>query len=261
MVLEQLRSASPTGAATRDEEFEIYYNEVQSTKSLTAWLVDPSINPVATAAQVKDNLKLAYTHAAQWVLLAKQTAPCIDRLFGTINVIVTDRAHNDWFTGEILPAQVPAASNFGTSSAIGAASTIGAETRDAVIRGFAVGYFRQTAPGILPAAPAASCTWQQARAQIGTYFDNTRKNLAFTFTVDDLGAIVWAQWVSAGSQANVSTILNLAKEVKCIYPAVDQFNVIIVDAEGVVLLIGSLPKDGIQNLDINKFQILVQKTG
>ncbi|HZU86214.1 MAG TPA: hypothetical protein VFF78_01950, partial [Anaerolineaceae bacterium] len=104
---------------------------------------------------------------------------------------------------------------------------------------------------------AGSCTWIEAKEHLGYHFSAERQNVAFQFTIDDLGIHVWAQW--DGPQDDIIlmvSLMNVLTELQCLYPVPDDVIIIGLTEQGVVWRIGVLPGSAIQNMDIGQLTIM-----
>jgi hypothetical protein len=259
---------SPTSNCNRDRivknikadfpytEFSVNYNSIQGIDILSIWFVDPSIDPQVTDADIEKFDALAIAHSASISQKVNNQDECIESLFTIINPIVVDSAYHGWFSGSVELSKLPKIDN-------------PTETQmDAVQKSFQTTYLRQKTPQSTQAAPNSSCTWEDTRANIQRHFDPERANVSFQFILDESTTHVDAQWDSDIGELDESTwwalqmaaMLNVATELNCLFPAPTALNITVVDSSGKIELIGTLPEPNkpIDELDINKFQVLYQ---
>ena len=229
------------------DEFEVFYNIIQGTSTLTIWYVDQDINPDASGDEIEQNVQYALRNAA---LVSQQLArqnPCIEELFTVINPIVVDENYNGWFSGQVDPANLPASENPSESEL------------ESIANAFKIGYMRTSSTEPEKPGPSGSCTWIETREKIQLHFSTDRENVSFYFVIDDLGANVWAQWDGPTDILALASILNIAMELDCLHPSPTQLLFVIVDENGKVGLIGMLPSEGIKSMDTNQIKILFKE--
>jgi hypothetical protein len=73
------------------------------------------------------------------------------------------------------------------------------------------------------------------------HFAPPRENVGFEFVLDETGINVYAQWDGEVDVTMIPTLLNVALELRCLHPPIDQLIVIVVDANGKINLIGQTP--------------------
>ena len=73
------------------------------------------------------------------------------------------------------------------------------------------------------------------------HFAPTRENVGFEFVIDETGINAYAQWDGEIDTTMLPVLLNVALELRCMYPPIDQLVVIMVDADGKINLIGQTP--------------------
>lgn len=220
-------------------EFTLIYNSFQGLDILNIWFVDPEIDPKAQDADLAPNAILALRHATALSHRLGRKDPCIGRLFTTINPIVVDSNYNGWFSGNIRPADLPGTDDL-TEAQI-----------EALEDAFEIAYWRRNPPAPQGPAPAASCTWAEARVRIQRHFNPSRENVGFMLVIDENGVKIYAQWDSdaklLGRDATqwwalqMASMLNVAMELPCLHPVPTALIVTVVDAEGAIELLGILP--------------------
>lgn len=217
------------------DEFAVHYNEIEGTRSLLVWFVDPEINPTATGGEIQANLDMALTHAAELSQKIRVQFPCVTELFDVINPIVVDQKYTGWFSGTLDPTIIPDEEAL-TSAEI-----------DQLVDKFTVGYLLEALPGPIP---AGSCNWSSVRESMQNHFSPERQNVAFYFVVDDFGANVWAQWDGPTDPIFMMTsLMNVMMELDCFIPTANLI-FIVVDKEGTTGLVGVVPQGDAGSMQI-----------
>jgi hypothetical protein len=237
-----LKSLKPLVTYT---EFDLTYNVILNTRALNIWYVEPKIDPNASGDQIAKNAALAQLSAAAVsAQLATGDARCLGAMVDVINPIVVDRNYNGWFSGTIKLSDAHA--------------NLPPENK---VNVFTVSYLR-TKPTILPAAaPAQSCKWIDARAKMQKHFAPARENVGFEFVIDETGINAYAQWDGEVDVTMIPALLNVALELRCMHPPIDQLVVIVVNADGKINLIGQTPGSAVRSANYasdvpNQFKIL-----
>ena len=226
-------------------EFDLTYNVILNNRALNIWFVEPKIDPNAVGDQIARNVSLAQVSAATVIAkLATGDAKCLGGMVGVINPIVVDRNYNGWFSGIIKLSD--------------ASANVPPENK---VSAFAVSYLRTKPAAPASAAPAQSCKWVDARAKMQKHFAPTRENVGFEFVLDETGINVYAQWDGEVDVTMIPTLLNVALELRCLHPPIDQLIVIVVDANGKINLIGQTPGSAVRSSNYandvpNQFKIL-----
>lgn len=226
-------------------EFDLTYNVILNNRALTIWFVEPKIDPNAVGDQIAKNVSLAQLSAAAVsAKLATGDAKCLGSMVSVINPIVVDRNYNGWFSGTIKLSD--------------ANTNVSPENK---VNAFTVSYLRnkQTAP--TSAASAQSCKWIEARAKMQKHFAPTRENVGFEFVIDETGINAYAQWDGEIDVTMIPALLNVALELRCLYPPIDQLVLILVDTDGKINLIGQTPGSAVRSPNYasdvpNQFKIL-----
>ena len=227
------------------EEFELSYNTVYGISSLVVWFVDPAIDPEANADEIEESATLAVRDAIALSHQLATTDNCVAELFTHVNPVVVDRNYNGWFSGLIpVPVLLETASAFD-------------ESLWAIERSIEGEYRRDISPLPFGPVPDSSCTWVETRERIQYHFDPARQNVSFYFVVEDNGeAKVWAQWDGAADAVSIAAMLNVARELDCLYPPADWMIVIIVDGAGNMQLLGRWPSEAFLSYDLDQFQVV-----
>ena len=217
------------------DEFAVHYNEIEETRSLLVWFVDPEINPTAVGGEIQTNLDLALTHAAELSQQIRAQFPCVTELFDVINPIVVDQMYTGWFSGTLDSTIIP------NEEALTSAEI------DQLVDKFSVGYLLEALPGPIP---AGSCNWPSVRESLQNHFSPERQNVAFYFVVDDFGANVWAQWDGPTDPIFMMTsLMNVMMELECFIPTANLI-FIVVDEEGTTGLVGVVPQGDAGSMQI-----------
>ncbi len=226
-------------------EFDLTYNVILNNRALNIWFVEPKIEPNAAGDQINKNAVLAQLSAATVsAKLATGDAKCLSSMVNVINPIVVDRNYNGWFSGIIKLSD--------------ASANVPLENK---VSAFTVSYLR-TKPAAPPlTASAQSCKWTEARAKMQKHFAPTRENVGFEFVIDETGINAYAQWDGEIDVTMLPVLLNVALELRCMYPPIDQLVVIMVDADGKINLIGQTPGSAVRSQNYandvpNQFKIL-----
>lgn len=237
-----LKSLKPLIAYT---EFDLTYNVILNNRVLNIWFVEPKIDPNAVGDQIAKNTSLAQLSAAAVsVKLATGDAKCLSSMVSVINPIVVDRNYNGWFSGTIKLSD--------------ANTNVPLENK---VNTFTVSYLRTKPAAPSSTTPAQSCKWTEARAKIQKHFAATRENVGFEFVIDETGINVYAQWDGEIDVTMLPALLNVALELRCVHPPIDQLVVIMVDADGKINLIGQTPGSAVRSSNYandvpNRFKIL-----
>ena len=223
-------------------EFALSHNIIGEIHNLNVWFVDPGLDPLAVEDEIPEIVAMASRHAA---LLSHQLArgsPCVATAFQGITVIVVDRDYNKWFEGQIFSADLPASPN-PTDAEI-----------ELAMQAFTQGYgrSRRTASVGRPGPPDGSCTWAETQAGLASHFDPSRQNVVFYFVADDEGTSVWAQWDGPPEWDTFLTgLLNVDRELSCLYPPLDSLWAVYVDDTGLAQLIVVGSGDAVRAPDPN----------
>ncbi len=245
-VLKNLKTNLPFG------EFTVLHNEIKGSKTLVLWLVDPEINANATEAEIPDNVTEAIRVAVNASYLLLTSNECVSTLFDYISPIIVDTNYNGWFSGQISPLSLPMPKPENDNEIVNVGNN------------FEIGFLRQntTTPITLPSS--GSCTWQEANQKLHLHFSPERQNVGFHFVLDNVGTNVWAQWNTKEEYLKndiFASLLNITMEIQCIHPQPDNLIFIIVNDSGETLVMGVVPKEGIQAYPniFDKVKILYEK--
>ncbi|MCG2784822.1 MAG: hypothetical protein L6461_06920 [Anaerolineae bacterium] len=231
-------------------ESVVFYNKFQGTSFLVIWFVDPEINPTPKESEIAPNAELAIRNALILSQELNTSDTCISRLFDKINAVVVDKNYNGWVSGQISPTDLP--------------STVDADEKklDEIAKLYQIGYLRDKVTAKVSSAPSNSCAWTDAKKNIQNHFSSERENVAFYYVLDDAGVNVWAQWDSQPEflQLNLpASIMNVAMEIKCLFPEPDRIIFNIVDKSGEMQTIGFWNWADIQEQNLGQIQVVYQK--
>jgi len=236
-------------------EFSLSQNSLEGVRNLNIWFVDPELDPRASGEAIGENVNVARLDAARLAHLLNQGSGCVSTAFEGITALVVDRDYNSWFTGHIVPASLPQGERPSDREFETAAGT------------FAVGFSRstETASSSRPSAGPEACLWPEARERLLGHFDAGRSNLAFYISIDNGGVNVWGQWDGLPEfDLLQADLLALRAELGCLYPAVDSFWTIYVDAAGTTQLVlavaGDILRESSDEDFINQLEIIYPRT-
>ena len=228
-------------------EFSLFYNIFHDVAFLTIWFSDIDLSTSATVDTIPKNGAKAIFDAARVAQILLSSDDCVVTSFSAINTIVVDKDYNAWFTGSVKTDSIPRLTN-PTNDDIEKISEI-----------FNMTYLRRQSISLLEPTPAGFCTWAEAHQKITQQISFTRKNVGFYFIKDETGVYVWMQWDDPAEVITPTIMSKVAKEIQCVYTPVNQLFSIIVDDNGIILQMTSLPQEGIHNLDMTKLQIIFKQ--
>lgn len=238
---------------TAYEEYAVDYSLTDGILFLNIWLVDPDLGSAAAVEDVQTNNNIAILHASYAAIVFNASESCIASVFDKINVIVVDQNYNGWLSTAVPIASLPVTLQPTT------------EEMTAVIQAFEPVYLRRESPPEQGSRPRGSCTWTESNARIHLHFDPARANVNFYFVGDENSRKVTAQWDGAlNTTLDIgviyASIMNVAQEIQCLYPAPDYLYIFVLDNGGGLLFFARLPSSGIQSMDLNELEILYQVT-
>lgn len=234
------------------EDVVIFYQSYQGIKTLGVWIVDPGI--ITGTSQNEDfvnNQNLAIDHALIAAYELKDACARANN-FDLINPIVVDTEYNGWVSGALPPGDIP----------------------DYIYDGILPDMFeftqfvfiRQETPPAFGSPPDDSCTWDATLDKIQRHF-RANDNVVFYYIRDPNGNNLWAQWyVRSQEEAYfdaLPSILNIARELDCLYPTPDMIFTMVMTGDDKVVLLGALANTGAdtdvsQNgFDINNFRYTI----
>jgi hypothetical protein len=245
--LASLRNSEPFNQLLA--EFSVDYSQAAGIRYLDIWFVDPNIPTGAAGADLEENQWIAAKDAAAVAIYALAVEPCGRAVFDAVNPVVVDQEYNGWFSASIAISEIPDTTSPGDQDYYD------------VVDAFQIVYARQSLPAVVEAPPAGSCTWQVAHQRMHLHFDPSRQNVDFYFVGDEVSRKVTAQWDGAAA-TNIdvgviyASILNVAQEIRCLYPPPDYLYIMVVDPQGSMVWWGRLPQAGIQAWDLNQLEVL-----
>jgi hypothetical protein len=246
-VLLTLRNSEPLKKLLA--EFTVDYSAASGTSYLNIWFVDPNIQPGTSSEDLKENNWTAMRDASAVAIFAVTLDPCVKAVFDRINPVVVDQSYNGWFSGSVAVSLLPETYDPGEKELY------------EVAEDFEVVYARQSLPAIPDAPSSGSCSWQEARERMQLHFDPERPNVDFYFVGDEVSRKVTAQWDGSVAEKTdigviYASIMNVAQEIRCLYPAPDYLYIMVHDPSGTLIWMGRLPSAGIQSLDLDQVEVL-----
>ncbi|MCB2178486.1 hypothetical protein KQH61_03635 [bacterium] len=226
------------------KEFTLLYNILSEERTLLIWYVDPEIDPTTPDADFQQALTDARMRAAALANTLNQADPCVARLVDNINTIVVDANYAGWYSGQIVPDQLP-----GTD-------TPDEEQLRLSMARFQSGYLLDYTPEI-EEAPADTCTWGTVNPILKEQFEADQQNIGFYYVVDPSGVNMWAQWIGSTDADEISgNVENILSTIDCLYPTLYNLVTIVVSpSTGEIISLGMLSAtpDG---MDIADYQVL-----
>lgn len=232
-------------------ESAVLYNKMPGQSLLVVWFVDPEINPSAEENEIPENTKLAIRHALLLSQELNAADGCVSRLFNTIYAVVVDENYNGWFSGQILTARLP--------------PTVLTDEKqlDEIAKAhYKISYLREKLPVKLGSVPVNSCAWPEAKQNLHNHFSSERENVGFYFVAEESSVDVWTQWDSQPDllQFDLSaSLLNVAREVDCLFPEPYMIVFQVVDETGQTLIVGYWLLSDAKNQDLGQIHIMYQK--
>jgi hypothetical protein len=232
------------------DEFALLYQKIQGLSILVVWFVDPELDEAVNESELTSNTQLAVQHAFLLNQKMKAFDNCIERLFSFINPIVVDKNYNGWFSGQIVPTDLPVE------------APASDEELNTYTKLYQIGYLRTNLTTKQGTPPSGSCSWPDTRTKIQNHFAAERENVAFHFVIDETGVNIWAQWDSPEEilQLNLpASLLNIALELDCLYPEPDRIIFDVIDETGEIRVYGVWEQADMKNQNLGNVQILYQK--
>ena len=225
-------------------EFSLFYNIFHDVTFLTIWISDIELSTNAGGDTILKNEEKAIFDAARVAQILSISDDCVKKSFSVINTIVVDKDYFAWFTGSVRVDSIPRVTN-PTNDDI-----------EKISQAFNMSYLRRQVTSPSETTPNGYCTWTEAHQKIIQQISFTRENAAFYYIKDETGVYVWMQWDDPAEVVIPTILPKVAKEIQCVYPPVTQLFSIIVDENGIIKQMASLPQEGIQSLDMTKLQII-----
>ncbi len=202
------------------DNYTLSYNTFKGVRYLFFWIVDPSINPKASEAELESNFDLAVKHSIELAHKLKQADICTTALFDAINPVVVDSNHNGWFSGIIDIKDLPSSAEL-TENDI-------SSIKDSIMTKGA--WQRQTITDIQK-IPSNSCTWSEVLEKVSRHFFKAPLNVYY-LVADNNGVTFTVQYQGSGVADEAVVFLNTGQELSCLQPSVDMVVVILVDKKG-----------------------------
>jgi hypothetical protein len=229
------------------ETFESHYLTINGKLTISVWLVDPAIDTAAqnglTAANweaLRRGLELSYEIVDR--------IPCVGRVFENVNPMIVDSDYHSWYM-DIIPVRAFVGLENPTTGDI-------AEAVSRVGTGPAAG--RSGMPPPERPAPSGSCTWPQARAAMAATLGPAEDNTAAYLIVGG-GIVPTTHWggsladvavqaqiemrqpADAGDSVLLRRLGEMAGELACVHPSVDQLELFVVDGQGRMTVYARVP--------------------
>lgn len=234
-VLDDLREIIPY------KEAVVNYSIPYGTRILSIWYVDLTLDMYDFSADAFEGTIMVADNSIQFGSWLVNENPCVAELFDVYNPIVVDSNYNGWFSASISMNFLPLPEGLSNSD----------QRIEAVFDGMVVSYLREELPPSSGTAPSGACSWPEAqRALDGEFLPLTQGNTSFFFVIDDHGANLWVQVEEPFAAPLLSVILSNSD---CMYPALDNLILTVVDGTGGVTFLGRLPKEGIETEDFELF--------
>lgn len=228
-------------------EFSLFYNIFHDVAFLTIWFSDMELSTNAEVDTIPKNGAKAVFDAARVAQILLSSDNCVITSFSAINTIVVDKDYYAWFTGSVRTDSIPRLTNR-TNDDI-----------EKISQTFNMTYLRRQSTSLPEPTPAGSCTWAETHQKIVQQISFTRENAGLYFIKDETGVFVWMQWDDPAEVITPTIMSKVVQDIQCMYPPVNQLFSIIVDENGIIIQMTSLPQEGIYNLDMTKLQIIYKQ--
>jgi hypothetical protein len=232
------------------EEMIITQNSFDEAFSMTAWFVDPALDPKASSADLKDQVSLARRHSAELAQDLVLAEPCILSTFNSLTMIAVDPLYYAWYEGAVSTLDMSLSEE------------LSEEDWAALEERFDPGYERgeRALEGDPPESPDGSCTWPEARVNLQDIFARARINVSFHYYIEDESS-VWVQWDVPPVARNAQQIsdsffeplTDIDASVSCLYPPFDTLWLIYVSESGDVLWVFAVDGDAVREEDHQDF--------
>lgn len=223
--------------------FEAHYLTMNRELTLSIWLVDPELDPRASAGELAANNRRAVQTGLSVFQQVTRQIPCVRQVFVNANPMIVDRLYHGWYRDVIPLRAFPETEDLADDELLSA------------MLGNRHGFYRRVPPRIeARPAPDDACTWPEARAAIGRHFGPERRNAAAYPIIDAPadtvsyagGVLVEVQWdvQTIEEMENAAVLENLndvAEALSCLWPPVDQLEVFLVDAYGQFVVFAAVP--------------------
>lgn len=225
--------------------FEAHYLTTNRELTLSIWMVDPEIDPQATADNLLENNQRAARSGLMLFQEIIEHIPCIREVFVNANPMIVDRLYQGWYRDVIPIHDFPQKTDHQYDNLV----------NGMLSSNLSYGFQRNKPPQPedqvrLPDA----CTWSEARAAIEQNFGPERRNTAAYIIIDapdgtvaqPEGVLVEVQWdvqnaTDLESAAILQNLDHVAEALSCLWPPVDQVETFIVDAYGQLMVFAAVP--------------------
>jgi hypothetical protein len=231
---------------TSYEEIAISQVGIGGDLSLTAWFVDPELDPQSKQADLEKQTSIASRHAVELAQALAHSEPCMLSTFYSVTLIVVDPHYNLWYEGAVDTLALTLSEELSEEDWVTLEGRVN------------IGYIRETKPieGDPSETPEGSCTWSVARDNLENIFAKARINVSFYYTIAEEGT-VWVQWdvppVALSSQQISDNFFNPLPEidaaVSCLYPPFDSLWMIYVHQDGEAQWIFAIDGDAVRAED------------
>jgi hypothetical protein len=231
---------------TSYDEIAISQVGIGGDLSLTAWFVDPELDPQASQADLLVQTSKARRHAVELAQSLALSEPCMLSTFFSVTLIAVDPHYNLWYEGAV------------NTSALTLSEPLSEEQWLALENEVNLGFMRETKPldEDLSETPVGSCDWPEARENLEKIFAKARINVSFYYTIGDEHT-VWVQWdvppVALTSQQISDNFFEplpkIDAAVSCLYPPFDSLWMIYVHQDGEAQWIFAIDGDAVRDED------------
>jgi hypothetical protein len=230
--------------------FETHFLTINDVLTLSVWLVDPEIDPAATTATLAANNRKALDKALGVSFEIVEAVPCVRRVFENINPMIVDSRFQSWYYDFIPIRLIAGLKNPSPDELI--VATDRTEAAAATRRRLPPEY-------VDPGVPALAGNWPEVRVAMGERFDIRQNNTAAYLLIVDrpltpdprIGnpstyVLVEAQWdvretAETDDTAVLETLTRLAEPLADLRPAIDLFEVFVVDQTGQLVVYATVP--------------------
>ena len=239
--IEALREAVPY------EESVLGYNHYDDSADLTAWFVDPVLDPQASDSEIQDLSELGFHHSVEIAHLLAKTEPCVAALFDSVTVIAVDHLYHAWYVGAVPAWQIPIS------------EVLSEDERTALEENFEAGYQRieSVLDGSSQEIPEGSCGWPEARQDIEQTFTQAQKNVAVYYYIEPDDSSVYVQWDIPPVAQNAQQILDyfflplpyIDTAISCLYPEFDTLWLFYIRQDGEAQWVFAVDGDAVRDDD------------
>jgi hypothetical protein len=233
------------------EESVVSYNYLNETADLTAWFVDPDLDPQARESEIQGLTELAFRHSVEIAHVLASTESCVTALFDSVTVIAVDPLYHAWYVGAVPAFQIPIS------------ETLSAGEMSELEANFSAGYQRteRVFESEIPEPPDGSCTWPEARQNIENSIPQSRKNIAIYYTIEPEDASVYVQWTIPPVVQTADQIMeyfflvlpNIDSAVSCLFPEFDSLWLFYIREDGSAQWVFAVDGDAVRDQDHQVF--------